>query len=95
MGRRGEDKASAATVVESLDGRRRRTMIDSTRSSSTDVDIPVQPFSSQSDPGFTLDSDDGWIASVGIRSFGRIGSGRCSGGSVLCSLFSSNFYFIF
>jgi len=90
VGRRGDDKVSvAAAVVESLDGRRRRIMIESTRPSSTDDDIPVQPFSSHSGPGFTLDSDDDWIASVGIRSFRRIGSGRCNGGSVLCSSFSS------
>ena len=86
---RRDDKVSVAAVVESLDDRRRRIIIDSTRPSLTDDDIPVRPFSSHSGSGFTLGSDDGWITSVGIRSFGRIGSGRCNGGSVLCSSFSS------
>lgn len=95
-GRRGDDKVSVAAtiVVESLDGRRRRIMTDSTRPSSVDDEIPVQFFSSHSGPGFRLDSD-GWITSVGIRSFGRIGSGRCSGGSVLCSLSTSQLKFFF
>jgi len=92
---RRDDKVSVAAVVESLDDRRRRIIIDSTRPSLTDDDIPVRPFSSHSGSGFTLGSDDGWITSVGIRSFGRIGSGRCNAGSVLCSSFSSKLVFFF
>lgn len=78
-----EVSVESFNVLEHLPSTCESSRIDSLGPSADET--PVQPSLStmESDPGFESDSDC-CIMSVGTGSFGRTGSGRCCGGSVLC-----------